>query len=112
MDKKPIIGNAPSQEQPKEDPMTILHHINVYSHTLMCATSRKQRNEQLMSRKSAKAWTPAKKAKMVRRLMTTNQEITQSENALDQLKIHLERLMAEAAQQSKFSGLVPVATSI
>jgi len=66
-----------------------------FTHTYKCATSRKARNELLMSRKGAKKWDAPKKAKMVRRLMTANQELNQCASAIEQLKAQIEAFVGE-----------------
>jgi hypothetical protein len=92
---KPIIGNAKAENN-MEDPAVLQRQIAFYSHVQVCATSRKARLEDLMQRKIAKTWDAAKKAKMVRRLMTANQELDQSVDALDQLKHRLEQVTTQA----------------
>jgi len=78
-----------------------------FTHTYKCATSRKARCEDLMSRKGTSprrnkkgrtvpGWDPSKKAQMVRRLMTANQELNQCASAMEQLKSQIEAFIAEA----------------
>lgn len=98
---QPTISSAspsltPSPESKKEDPEQIKRQITYYLHVQACATSRKARAEELMSRNIAKKWDADKKTQMVRRLMTAKQEITQSENAIDQLSHRLEQITSGA----------------
>lgn len=85
-----------TEEEPKEENVEQLkawleHFARIYKF----ATFRKERCEELMRRKSAKKWSPEKVQRMVRRLMTANKEIEQSENALDQCRHRLSQLGVE-----------------
>ena len=76
----------------QDSPMFLMHNLHRMHHLRVCATSRKGRAQELMSRRVAKSWSAAKKAKMVRRLMTANQELEQSTSAIEQLTHRLEQL--------------------
>lgn len=94
-----------TEEEPKEENVDQLkawleHFARVYK----AATFRKERCELLMRRKAAKKWPPEKKARMVRRLMTANKEIEQSENALDQVTHRLSQLGIEVDIKSRSVG--------
>lgn len=80
--KRPLIGN-PTSDDKQEDPRELLHRAEKLKRLLACATSRKERCEDLMQRRIAKTWEPVKKAKMVRRLVKANQEIEQSTAELE-----------------------------
>jgi len=92
--KTPIIGNEPSEK--KESPADIARQIVFFTHTKQCASLRKERQEELMARPIAKRWDSTKKAKMVRRYMQADNELKESENALDQLTFRLSQVMAPA----------------
>ena len=89
----PVEGS----ELPADDPRVILMQIGFYEHLMVCASSRKARAEELMQRAKARTWDAAKKAKMVRRLMTATQELEQSLAALDRLNVDVQR-MKDAAR--------------
>jgi hypothetical protein len=110
---QPLIGNQPATPQ-KEDPVMIVRQIIFFNHTKMCAMARKARLEDLMQRKhSPKKWDAAKKAKMVRKLMTANQELEESVNALDQLNHRLSQITTQEPQANNVAPFVPPpATSI
>lgn len=99
-----------TEEEKKEDNVDQLkawleHFARVYKF----ASFRKERTEMLMRRKSAKKWPPEKKARMVRRLMTANKEIEQSENALDQVTHRLSQLGIEVDVKSRSAGVTDAA---
>jgi hypothetical protein len=71
------------------------HWLEHFARKFKFAASRKERCEELMRRRSAKKWDAAKTARMVRRLMAANQELEQSEGALDQCGARLRELGVE-----------------
>lgn len=95
MDKQPIIGQTP-QEQQKDDPRVLVAQIAYVNHVQNCATSRKSRLEDLMQRRSSKKWDAKKKAKMVRRLMVANSELEQTALALADLGPRLQAFTGPA----------------
>lgn len=109
--KRPIIGNEPQEK--KEDPEQIRLQIAFFTHTLKCATLRKARYEDLMQRRGSRKWDAAKKAQMVRRLTTANQEMEQSEHAVDQLTNHLAQIVTSPKRVNDVAPFVPApATSM
>lgn len=92
--KKPIIGNSPA-EIPQDHPMVLQYQLAYVKHTLHCATERKARLEDLMSRQIAKKWDAKKKATMVRKLVNAGQTIEQCIGAVDELSKKLEEVMAK-----------------
>lgn len=66
-----------------------------FKHVHECARLRKERQEDLMQRKVAKTWDHAKKAQMVRRLMTANKELEQSTEVINQI---IDMIATESAQ--------------
>jgi hypothetical protein len=65
------------------------------------ATFNKERCEELMRRKSVKRLTPAKTARMVRRLVAANKEIEQASDALDRVSHELSQLGVEVSVESR-----------
>jgi hypothetical protein len=104
---------ATQEDQPTPDPQVVaqveperkvelpelLYRLSFYRHTMNCATQRKERCEELMGRQIAKKWSPAKKAQMVRRLMTANQEIQQCVAGIDETERLVQVIVAEMSQQ-------------
>jgi hypothetical protein len=105
MDKQPIIGQAPEEEK-KDDPRVLLAQIAYVNHVQRCATSRKERVEALMQRRSAKKWDAKKKARMVRKLMTANQELEQTTTALTDLLPRFEALRQTVARVNDVAPFV------
>ena len=70
---------------PEETPEYLNALLGRFTTLNTAAVSRKARMEDLMKRKSTKKWSPEKTAKMVRRLMTSAQDIEQSTFALDEI---------------------------
>ena len=93
--KAPIIGNEPTEKN--ESPADIARQIVFFTHAKHCASFRKERQEELMARPVAKRWDAPKKAKMVKRYVQADNELKESENALDQLTFRLSQLMVPAA---------------
>lgn len=81
----PDQPNQEQQKQPEEDPARLQTYVQDFTKKHAFASSRKARCEKLMRRKIAKTWAQTKKLKMVRRLMTANNEIKQAEEALQSL---------------------------
>lgn len=108
--EKSIIGNAPEERQ--DDPETLRRQIAFFVHALACATVRKSRAEDLMQRRQAKAWDAAKKAKMVRRLTSANQELEQAAGALEQLREKLSQLVASGPSVNAVAPFIPSPTSV
>jgi hypothetical protein len=104
-----LTVDKPATNEPKaaEDPVTMLKQLAYYDHVRKCAALRKERLEDLMQRRTAKKWDAAKKTKMVRRLVTANRELEQSDEALDQLKFRLEQVTVGPVQVSDVSPFVP-----
>jgi len=75
--------------------MVLQYQLAYIQHTLRAATLRKERLEELMSRKKAKKWDQAKKATMVRRLVTATQTIEQCVAAADEVAKKLEGVIAK-----------------
>jgi len=73
-------------QQKQEDPEVLKAHLNRYELMQKSASSRKERCELLMRRKSASKWAPAKKAGLGRKLMTANNELEQAEQAIQYLR--------------------------
>jgi hypothetical protein len=90
--KKHEEAEQEASKTQQDNPMALLYNLHHVERVHMCATSRKGRAQQLMSRRSASSWDAAKKAKMVRRLMRANQEVQQSETAIAQLTHRLEQV--------------------
>lgn len=111
MDKQPIIGNVPSEEK-KEDPLELARQLAFFKHILICSSTRKERAEDLMARRSAKKWDAKKKQRMVRRLMTANQELEQSTDAVEQLTHKLTELLKRPPQLNSAPFIPAPATSV
>ena len=75
--------------------MVLQYQLTYVQHTLNAASQRKERLEELMSRKSAKKWDAQKKATMVRKLVTATQTIEQCVAAADELAKKLEEVVAK-----------------
>ena len=75
--------------------MVLQYQLTYVQHTLHAASQRKERLEDLMSRKSAKKWDAQKKATMVRKLVTATQTIEQCVAAADELAKKLEGVVAK-----------------
>lgn len=103
---QPLIGNAPTENKP-EDPEELVRKLYFFNHVKVCATSRKGRVEELMQRRSAKKWDAKKKARMVRRLVTANQELEQSESAIDQITHRLSQITTAPARANNVAPFVP-----
>lgn len=74
------------QDTTKQDNPEFLQKQLVYFlNQRTAALSVKQRNEKLMTRKSAKKWSPKKTARNVRRLTGANTLLEQSTNALEHI---------------------------
>ena len=59
--------------------------LESFSREFNVASSRKQRLEDVMSRKGAKRWSHLKSSKMVRRLVTATKIVESSSDALDRI---------------------------
>jgi hypothetical protein len=94
-EQKPIIGNAPNEVPKVPQDLVLQYQLAYVKRTLYCATDRKARLEDLMSRDKAKTWDAKKKAKMVRRLVAANQAVEQCVTAVDELTKNLEGVMAK-----------------
>ncbi len=81
--------------------MVLQYQLAYVKHTLHCASERKTKLEELMSRPTAKKWDATKKAKMVRRLVTSTETVEQCVVAVDEVSRKLEEVLAKmtAAQQ-------------
>lgn len=101
-------------DEPKQDnPLMIKWRLAYFGRVQFCATQRKTRLEVLMSRRVAKSWSPAKKAQMVRRLMTANQELEQATLALEQLTHRLQQLGQPASPvAANIPFIPPLPTSV
>lgn len=75
--------------------MVLQYQLAYVRNTLVAAAARKERLEDLMSRKGAKKWQPAKKALMVRRLMVATQTVEQCTLAIDELTKKLAEVLAK-----------------
>jgi mannosyltransferase OCH1-like enzyme len=75
---KPIIGNAPTEKT--DNPVVIASQLEFFKRALYSSNYSKEHLERVMSFRGASKWDAAKKAKMVRRLMTAN---NQRSSALD-----------------------------
>jgi hypothetical protein len=84
----------------------LVKQLKHYMHINACSAARKTRCELLMERKSAngwrmpngrtnKGWSPAKKARMVRRFMTASQEFDQSTSAIQNISEKLRHLQGQ-----------------
>ena len=104
-DERQLIGNAHVDK--KDDPELLAKQLHSYQRLQLFATSRKARCEELMRRRSAKKWDAAKKARMVRKLMTANKELETSTGMIEQLMARLTQLWGEANAQRTFSPFVP-----
>jgi len=82
-------------EQQKENVAHLQMLMEHFAGQFKFFSMRKERCENLMRRKSAKKWRPEKVAKVVRRLVTCQKEIEQSEAALDQVSHRLSQLGIE-----------------
>ena len=110
-----LIGNAPTRVpgEEKEDPQEMMRQLEFYAHLKVCATARKERCEELMQRRIAKTWDAKKKARMVRKLVTANQELEQSDMAIDQLTHRLSQVTTQPARANNVAPFVPApATSL
>ena len=95
---KPIVGQELTTEEEALNPDRLLVQLSKETTMLRNATIRKERCELLMRRKSAKKWDGAKKAKMVRRLLTASTEAEESELIIRSVSEKLEKL--NSAQQN------------
>ena len=90
--------------------MVLQYQLAYVQHTLNAASQRKERLEDLMSRRSAKKWDAAKKANMVRKLVTATQTVEQCVAAADELTKKLEvviaQLKAAAPQQNNVAPFI------
>ncbi len=75
--------------------MVLQYQLAYVKHTLGAASQRKERLEELMSRKSAKKWDAKKKATMVRKLVTATQTVEQCVAAVDEISKKLEQVLAQ-----------------
>jgi hypothetical protein len=91
---KPIIGQT-TPEVPQDHPMVLQYQLTYVQRMLNSASQRKERLEDLMKRRAAKQWDAAKKAQMVRRLVTVTQTVEQCVGAIDELTKQLEGVMAK-----------------
>ena len=96
-----VEGSADYENDREKEVEQLKHWLEDFARKYKFASFRKERTELLMRRRSAKKWTPEKTARMVRRLMTANQEIEQSEGALEQIKHRLEQLGIEVSVESR-----------
>jgi hypothetical protein len=104
---KPITGQTPA-EIPQDHPMVLQYQLAYVKHMLEGATQRKARLEEVMQRRGAKKWPAAKKAQMVRRLVTANQTVEQCTAATDELAKKMEEVMAKLLPPSTATtGFVP-----
>jgi hypothetical protein len=108
-----VVADKPVTNEPMapEDPVTMLKQIAFFTHVQKCAAVRKARAEELMQRRVAKGWDAAKKAKMVRRLVTAGQELDQATDALDQLRFRLEQVTSAPTQTAVAPFVPPPPTS-
>lgn len=112
MDKKqPIIGQEASAK--KENLEQLNAFLEHYKRIKNFTAGRKERLLELMQRKIAKTWKPAKKAKMVRRLTTANQLFTEAESAVDQIEMRLSQNETGPKPANNVAPFVPPpATSV
>lgn len=80
--------------------MVLQYQLAYVKHTLNAASLRKERLEDLMSRRSAKKWDASKKATMVRKLVTATQTVEQCVGAVDELTKKLEIVIAQLREQA------------
>lgn len=93
---EPQQASPPAMSKEKKDnPFELQMQLEFFKHHMNASTQRVERLKDQMERKSARKWEPAKKALMVRRLMTSTQVQEQCVVALEQLQIRLERALAE-----------------
>lgn len=85
------------QQTVKREPTAeeLQEHIDRFRKQAYNARYRKDRLETLMQRKSAKKWDPAKKAKMVRRLVAANVTLEQADDAITGTTERLKQLNAK-----------------
>lgn len=88
-------------QKPVEDPRILKMHLARYELQHKSASFRKERCEMLMRRKSAKKWTTVKKAQMVRKLMTANNEFEQATQAIEFVTRKLEGLIEMKTDATK-----------
>ncbi len=91
-------------EEPKESVEQLKAMLEQFAKAYKFAASRKARCEDLMHRKSAAEWAPEKKMRMVRRLLTANKEMEQTEGYLDQIATRLSQLGVEVDVVSRSAG--------
>ena len=96
MMKKSLIGNEPKKPTP-DSPEKLEGMIVAYSRFGEFSVSNKERLTKLMKRRSAKNWSPAKKAQMTRRYMEATTGTDQSSQVIDQLKHRLSSLTTDSA---------------
>lgn len=89
-------NNAMAQVQSPQDRekevAQLQHWLEHFAGKYKIASFRKSRYEDLMRRKSAKKWNPEKTARMVRRLLSANKEVEQSETMLERCRSRLHEL--------------------
>lgn len=90
MDDKTMTREAAAREA-----ANLMQQLNHYSLLNRNAGYRKERQEDLMSRRIARKWDASKKAQMVRRLTRANQEVEQSNVACAEIERRLEVLVAQ-----------------
>jgi len=97
------IEHVQTQEEtvPSDNAEHLKAWLEEFARQYKTAAFRKSRCEKLMRRRIAKTWKPEKTAKMVRRLMTANKLVEQSENALDNITQRLSRLGVEVSVGSR-----------
>ena len=102
---KPIIGNE--QMQQVASVLELKLRLAFFKRMHLAANSRKDRLEDLMQRKIAKTWDAAKKAKMVRRLVSANKVLEQSVMAVDIVEQEIEKQLAQPAPPTASAPYVP-----
>lgn len=91
------IQATPETLEQKETPERLNAYIVYLQRRLHCASSRKARLEILMRRKSAKKWDASKKAKMVRRLMSSTNELDGSTKEIEKTTLKLQSLSSQSS---------------
>ena len=101
MKQKKNVQNHETKEENKElvESAELLSRLLVnFTKQVQHATSRRERYENLMQRKSVKKWSPKKTAKAVRRLLTAGKEQEQATSTVEQIKHRLEQLAGSPPQ--------------
>lgn len=94
---------SPTESVNRDNPEFLKAWLEEFASQYKVAGSRKARCEKLMRRRSAKKWSPEKTARMVRRLMSANKLVEQSENALDNITHRLSQQGIEVSVESQAS---------